>query len=66
MADMRNWCKLSASWECGRPFLTFIPRADDEHFTSGMEDSVLNLARSNAFGSLVAVLAPYVRRQIPE
>ena len=39
---------------------------DDKHFTSGMKDLVLHSAPSNAFGSLVAILAPYVGHRIHE
>lgn len=37
---------------------------DDECFTSSKRDLVLNTAPGNAFGSMVALLALYVWRQI--
>ena len=33
---------------------------EDEHFTCGIQNSVLNNALSTTFGSLTAILAPYV------
>ena len=33
---------------------------EDERFTCGVQDAVLNSALSTTFGSLTAILAPYV------
>ncbi|KAF6293130.1 hypothetical protein mRhiFer1_009035 [Rhinolophus ferrumequinum] len=39
---------------------------DDELFTASMRDLVLDTAPASAFGSLVAILMPYVGRRIHE
>lgn len=39
---------------------------EDEWFTTGMRDLVLGTAPSTTFGSLVAILAPYMRKHIHE
>lgn len=41
-------------------------RPDDESFTSHMRDLVLGSVPQSAFGSLAAVLTPYVGRRIHE
>ena len=38
----------------------------DKHFTGGMQDAILNNAPSTSFGSLTAILVPYVGRPIYE
>lgn len=37
---------------------------DDEHFMTNMRDLVLDTAAASAFGTLVAILEPYVGQRI--
>lgn len=48
--------------EMGMRHAMFDPNihSDDKRFTTNMRDSILDTAPANAFGSLVAILVPYV------
>lgn len=42
------------------------PRPNDEHFTGGIQEAILNNAPSTYFGPLTSILVPYVGNPIYE
>ena len=54
------------NWAWNHQYLAQITRDPDKHFMGGMCCAILNNALSTTFGSLIAILVPYVGHPIYE